>query len=55
MKVLEVQSQRKLDLPVRTESNRAFNRLSQQPERSTSLRLCKTTAWLEIRRAYNTR
>ena len=55
MKVLEVQSQRKLDLPVRTESNRALDRLSQQPEGSTSLRLCETTSWLEIRCAYNTR
>src|SRR5215470_5438331 len=55
MKVLEVQSQCKLNLPVSSQSNRALNCLSQQPERSTSLRLSETTARLKVGCAYNTR
>src|SRR6185369_16218199 len=51
MKVLEVQSQCKLDLTVCSQSNRALDRLSQQPERSTSLRLRETTARLEVGRS----
>src|SRR5262249_50684637 len=42
-------------LTVRSQSNRALNCLSQQPERSTSLRLTETTARLEVGRADNTR
>ena len=52
---LEVETQRKLDLPVRTESNRALNCLSQQSKRSTSLRLRETTARLEVGRSDNPR
>src|SRR6185369_7716384 len=52
---LEVKPKRKLNLPVRSQPNRALYCLSQQSERSTSLRLRETTARLEIGRSDNTR
>ena len=55
MKVLEVQSQCKLDLTVCSQTNRALNCLSQQSKRSASLRLRETIARLEIGRSDNTR
>ena len=43
----EIQPQRKLDLPARSQSNRTLHRLSQQAERAAGLRLREATAWLE--------
>jgi hypothetical protein len=50
----EIQPQRKLDLPARSQSNRALNGLSQQPKRAASLRLREATAWLEASGGNNT-